>query len=73
MLRSKFSFLLSIALPLALVAGKLITRQLYAVSPYDPLMLSVATFLLCAAALLASWIPAARAANVEPMVALRTE
>jgi ABC-type lipoprotein release transport system permease subunit len=49
------------------------TRQLFGVSPWDPLMLTLATFLLCAAALLASWIPAARAASVEPMVALRTE
>ncbi len=31
-------------------------------------MLTIATLLLCAAALLASWIPAARAARVDPMV-----
>jgi len=36
-------------------------------------MLTLATLLLCFAALLASWIPAARAASVEPMVALRNE
>jgi ABC-type lipoprotein release transport system permease subunit len=36
-------------------------------------MLTIATLLLCTAAFLASWIPAARAASVEPMVALRTE
>ena len=64
---------LGLGIPLAIVAGRLMTRQLFGVSPWDPLMLSIATLLLCAAALLASWIPAGRAASIEPMVALRTE
>jgi len=62
-----------IGIPLAIAAGWLMTNQLFGVSPWNPGMLAVATLLLCAAALLASWIPAARAANVDPMVALRTE
>jgi putative ABC transport system permease protein len=64
---------LGLGIPLAIVAGWLMTRQLFGVSPWDPRMLSLATFLLCAAALLASSVPAARAASVEPMVALRAE
>ena len=64
---------LGLGIPLALVAGRLMTRQLFGVSPWDPRMLTIATLLLCTAALLASWIPAARAARVEPMVALRAE
>ena len=64
---------LGLGIPLAIAAGWLMTRQLFGVSPWDPSMLSIATVLLCAAALLASWIPAARAASVDPMVALRTE
>jgi putative ABC transport system permease protein len=64
---------LGLGIPLAIAAGRLMTGQLFGVSPWDPRMLTVATLLLCAAALLASWIPAARAATVEPMVALRTE
>ncbi len=64
---------LGLGIPLAVGAGQLMTRQLFGVSPWDPGMLAIATLLLCAAALLASWIPAARAATVEPMVALRTE
>ena len=75
-LRGAFSLIgigLVLGIPLALLAGRLMTRQLFGVSPYDPLMLSVATFLLFSAAILASWIPAARAASVEPMTALRTE
>jgi predicted permease len=64
---------LALGIPLAIVAGHLMTSQLFGVSPWDPLMLAVAALLLCAAALLASWVPAARAATVEPMVALRAE
>jgi predicted permease len=64
---------LGLGIPLAIVAGWLMTRQLFGVSPWDLRMFSIATSLLCAAALLASAVPAARAASVEPMVALRTE
>lgn len=64
---------LGVGIPLAIVAGRLMTHQLFGVSPWDPWMLTIATLLLCAATFFASWIPAARAASVEPMVALRTE
>jgi ABC-type antimicrobial peptide transport system permease subunit len=64
---------LGLGLPLALLSGRLLTSQLFSVSPWDPRMLTLATFLLCAAALAASWIPAGRAASVDPIVALRVE
>jgi predicted permease len=64
---------LGLGIPLAIVAGWLMTRQLFGVSPWDPRMLTIASLLLCAAALLASWVPAARAASVDPMAALRAE
>jgi ABC-type antimicrobial peptide transport system permease subunit len=64
---------LGLGIPLTIVAGRLMSQQLFGVSPWDPKMLTITTVLLCAAALLASWIPAARAASVDPMVALRTE
>ena len=57
----------------AIGASRLMTTQLYGVKPGDPLMLAVATLLLTVAALLASAIPAWRAAGVEPMAALRME
>ena len=64
---------LAIGIPAAIIAGKLITDQLFEVKPWDPIMLIIAILLLGLAALLASVIPARRAAGVEPMVALRNE
>jgi predicted permease len=64
---------LGIGIPSAIGAGRLMTAQLFDVKPWDPIMLTLATLLLGLAALLASWVPAWRAAGVEPMAALRTE
>jgi predicted permease len=64
---------LAVGLPAAIGAGTLMTRQLFGVQPWDPVMLALATFLLGLAALVASVVPAWRAAGVEPMTALRTE
>jgi len=64
---------LALGIPAAIGAGKLMTGQLFGVKPWDPVMLTLATLLLALAALLASLIPARRAAGVEPMVALRNE
>ncbi|MFC5860681.1 ABC transporter permease [Acidicapsa dinghuensis] len=64
---------LGIGIPLAILAGKLMKDQLFGVSPWDPAMLATATILLALAALVASIVPARRAATVEPMVALRNE
>ncbi len=64
---------LGLGIPLAVASGRLMTRQLFGVAPWDPPMLTVATLLLCTATLLAASIPAANAASVEPMAALRTE
>ena len=63
----------TIGIPAAIGAGRLMTTQLFGVAPGDPVMLALATLLLGLAALVASMIPAWRAACVEPMVALRTE
>jgi predicted permease len=64
---------LALGIPAAIGAGKLMSGQLFGVKPWDPVMLTLATLLLALAALLASVIPARRAAGVEPMVALRNE
>jgi len=62
---------LAIGIPAAIGAGKLMSNQLYGVKPWDPIMLALAALMLGLAALLASAIPARRAAGVEPMEALR--
>jgi ABC-type antimicrobial peptide transport system permease subunit len=64
---------LALGLPAAIGAGKLMSTQLFGVSPSDPVMLMLATLLLSLAALVASVVPAWRAAGIEPMMALRTE
>jgi putative ABC transport system permease protein len=64
---------LGIGIPAAIGAGKLMTVQLFGVQPWDPVMLATATLLLALGALVASMIPAWRAACVEPMTALRSE
>jgi len=75
-LRSAFSQIgigMAIGIPAAIGAGKLMSDQLFGVAPWNPLMLTLAVLTLALAALLASVIPARRAAGIEPMVALRNE
>jgi predicted permease len=64
---------LALGIPAAIGAGKLMSDQLFGVKPWDPIMLTSATLLLALTAILASLIPARRAASVEPIVALRSE
>jgi predicted permease len=64
---------LGLGLPLAVAAGRLISSELYGVSFWDPLALSVAAGALAACALMAALVPAAVAASTSPMTALRVE
>ena len=57
----------------AFPAARLIESQLYGVSPSDPLTYAAIVLLLAAVSVVAALVPAARAARVDPMVALRTE
>jgi predicted permease len=63
----------AVGLPAAFAVGRLIRSQLYGVTPYDPLALAGAVAALIAVALFAAWLPARRAARIDPMVALRCE
>jgi predicted permease len=64
---------LGVGLVLASVAGRLARGLLYGLAPLDPQAFLGATLALGLVALLASWLPARRAARVNPMVALRSE
>ena len=64
---------LAIGVPVALLGGRLMSSQLYGVHAYDPMTLVVAVVVLSIFAALAGWIPARRAASIEPMQALRIE
>jgi ABC-type antimicrobial peptide transport system permease subunit len=64
---------LGLGLPLAIGAGRLISSQLYGVSSWDPVALSVAASGLALCAFVATIIPATRAASISPMDALRIE
>jgi predicted permease len=57
----------------ALYLTKFIAASLYGVSRFDPWAFATAAGILAAAVLLASWLPARRAAKIDPMVALRYE
>jgi len=64
---------LAIGIPAALLGGHFMASQLYRVKTYDPLTLAGAALVLAAFAAFAGFIPARRAASIEPIKALRTE
>jgi len=57
----------------AVVCASLLRRFLFEVRPFDPLTFCVVPTLMLLLALIAAWIPARRAASIDPMVALRSE
>jgi predicted permease len=64
---------LALGIPIALLGGRLMRSQLYGVHASDPLTLFIAVVALGASAAFAGFIPARRAASIEPMKALRIE
>lgn len=63
----------AIGVPLAGLVSNVLASALYGVKPYDAFSYSLAVYGVVFVALVASLIPARRAANVDPLSALRTE
>jgi putative ABC transport system permease protein len=64
---------LAVGLVVVLTLGRLLRSQLFGVGPADPMAIGAATAILLMFSLLASWIPARRAARVNPTEALRSD
>jgi predicted permease len=57
----------------AIGAGRYLSSLLFGVPPYDTLILGIAAASLAASGFLANWLPARRAARVDPMISLRAD
>ncbi|HEY6391993.1 MAG TPA: ABC transporter permease [Bryobacteraceae bacterium] len=64
---------IAVGIPAVLSVARLVRNQLFGVTPADAGTLTVATLILLAVGMLAGYIPALRAARVDPMIALRYE
>jgi ABC-type antimicrobial peptide transport system permease subunit len=62
-----------IGLPVALASARLLSGLLYQVGPSDPAVLSLSLVVLACVAVVAGWLPARRAARIDPVTALRTD
>jgi len=66
-------FGLIVGIPIALLFVRLIRSILFGVNPNDPITIVISILLVLLVAVLAAWIPARRAAKIDPMEALRYE
>ena len=64
---------LAVGIPATILAGYGMATQLFGVKPYAPDILVLTTLVLSAAALIATLVPARKAATLEPVRALRVE
>jgi ABC-type antimicrobial peptide transport system permease subunit len=62
-----------VGVPAALALSKLVRSMLYGVTPDDTVSFAAALILMVGVTAVAAWVPARRAARVDPMVALRYE
>jgi predicted permease len=63
----------AIGLPIALALVRLMRSLFYGIEPHDPITMIGTVVIMVAVAILAAWIPARRAAKIDPMEALRYE
>jgi putative ABC transport system permease protein len=64
---------LAVGIPASLVATRLLRSQLFGVQASDPAAYAVVAIVLAIVAMAACYVPARRAASVDPMLALRQE
>ncbi len=73
----RISILIAVGVTLGIIGAAILSKflvsLLYGVSPFDPIAFAVASVFLVAVALLAAFIPARRAARIDPITALRHE
>jgi ABC-type antimicrobial peptide transport system permease subunit len=62
-----------IGLPCAYAIGRLLKTALYGLTPMDPITTGLSLAALVAVAIAAAWVPARRAAGIDPIVALREQ
>ena len=62
-----------IGIPLALGASRLVSSQLFGVTPTDPTTMAAAVLILTGISAIAGYLPVRRASNVDPIAALRYE
>ena len=66
-------FGLLVGIPVALVLVRILRSVLFGVKPHDPVAIAASTLLVLSVAASAAWLPARRAARVDPVMALRCE
>jgi len=60
-------------LPIALYSVRFVRSQLYEMSPFDPAVFVAAIAGIAIVTIISAWLPARRAASIDPMAALRCE
>jgi putative ABC transport system permease protein len=64
---------IAVGLGVAFAGSRVIESLLYGVSPRDPVIFAATALVLIVVTLFACWLPARRAARLDPLTALRTE